>query len=71
MKVDENREPENKFDTGEPGPPRPMVGFFALLTPEQQKRALENTYEPPGLLIGRWEDLDLGTSPPPVPRSIG
>lgn len=33
-------EPENEFDTGTPGPPRPAVGLLALLTDEQKAAAL-------------------------------
>ena len=30
-----SEERDNEFDTGEPGPSRPMVGLLSQLTPEQ------------------------------------
>ena len=40
--------PENEFDVGIPGSPRPMVGIWATLTPEQKARAL--AYDGPEII---------------------
>jgi hypothetical protein len=33
---------DNEYDTGKPGPSRPLTGLFSQLTPEQQRAAVSD-----------------------------